>query len=709
MSGGVGGRGREASSYPDWSVTGTDLGLTSRTFGATLSDQGTWDLGISYDELRHNITDSYQTPYLGSMGGNNFVLPTGFGTVANTNAMTPAQQAALHTMDISTTRKNTSINAGYTLNAQWNIKFNFNHLDQSGAKLMSFGSMLNGTANGEAISMLPNPTSYKTDTVNLAMNWVGDKAHFTGSYFGSFFRDGYNSVTFQTFAGANTMQTMVTPPGNDFHQLNLTGGYALSAKTKLTGGLSYGRNTQNDPFVVDAFAMATPATQASLNGLVVTTHADLKLTDRTFRNLALSAGIKYDKRDNRTASNFYNFNALDGAANHVAYFPNTPYSNSKTQLELAGDYRLDKDQHVRLAYNREEVKRWCDQYAIGGLGLTPGGATGINIYPAGVSCVVAPKSADDKLSATYRYKVSEDLGFSAGYSFSKRNTTSDPNAITARIGLNGNPNPALAAATLIQGLNAGDYRGFYPFFDASRKEQMLKGGANWQASEKLSLGLNGRYTDDKYDSLYGVQKGNSWSLNLDATYNRGEKGSVSAYLTQEHRQRDMTDLYRSPYLAGTTSTATALGIPSGATWSDALKDDDFTIGLGAKQGGLLGGKLELSGDLSYSMGKTSYGTQFNYYSATTTGLTCAAPNFLTCGTLPDIKNTTTQFKLTGIYQVGKNSKIALAYLFQKLQSTDYYYNGLQLGTTPTALMPTSMQPGSYTVNVVTAAYVYSFK
>src|SRR5476649_1909711 len=53
-----------------WQIDGSDLGLTSRSAGATMSDQGKWSIGINYDELRHFTSDSYQTPYLGSMGGN---------------------------------------------------------------------------------------------------------------------------------------------------------------------------------------------------------------------------------------------------------------------------------------------------------------------------------------------------------------------------------------------------------------------------------------------------------------------------------------------------------------------------------------------------------------------------------------------------------------------------------------------------------------
>jgi MtrB/PioB family decaheme-associated outer membrane protein len=561
---------------------------------------------------------------------------------------------------------------------------------------------------GEAVAILPNPTNYKTDTINLALNWANEKGYMTTSYFGSFFKDGYDRVTFQTFGvttalGTNTaMETMSTPPSNKFQQLNLNGGYQLAAKTKLTGGLSYGRNTQNDTFAYDPYMMLTPPVNNSLNGLVVNTHADLNLRDQTTKDLTLSAGVKYDKRDNQTASNLYNFNSIGGLAAHYAHYPNTPLSNKKTQLELAGDYRLDKSQNLRVAFNREDVKRWCNNYATGGTTLNVDAyVAGVNNYPAGTNCVVATGSKDNKLSATYRLKVSDDVKLNLGYSYSDRKTTSDPNAIAAFISLNGNPNVATGT---IRGINGGDFLGFYPYFNASRKQQMVKAGTNWQASNKLSVGVIGKVTDDKYGSTYGVQKGSSWSANLDATYSYSENGSLSTYLTRQHMQRDLTSMQRSPTLAAAT------GIPSGATWSNKLQNDDTTIGLGVKHGGLMSSKLELAADLTYSLGRSGYSTQLNYdpTKTATPGVACSNPTVLSCGDLPAITNKMIQFKLAGNYQLDKSSKVAMGYIYQQLKSTDYYYNGMQYGNTPTTVLPTNQQTPNYSVNVVTASYIYNF-
>ena len=87
----------------------------------------------------------------------------------------------------------------------------------------------------------------------------------TAAYYGSFFHDDYDRVTFTNFFGANVTDTMTTVPNNTFHQGSLTGGYALAAKTKLVAGFSYARNAQDDTFVPTGLSLT--ATPASLNAM----------------------------------------------------------------------------------------------------------------------------------------------------------------------------------------------------------------------------------------------------------------------------------------------------------------------------------------------------------------------------------------------------------------------------------------------------------
>jgi MtrB/PioB family decaheme-associated outer membrane protein len=357
---------------------------------------------------------------------------------------------------------------------------------------------------------------------------------------------------------------------------------------------------------------------------------------------------------------------------------NTPMSNSKTQMELAGDYRLSQSNRLHLGYEYEDVRRWCNNaLANNTVGVPPAG-----YVTSTSSCVQIPESTENKLVASYRLKAGEAVNFNAGYSYAQRKADVNPSFY--------NPMQALA-----EGYENVGYRAF---FDASRTEQLLKAGVNWQANDKLSLGLSARYLDDNYgDSPLGVQKGNSWSTNLDATYGYSENGVVSAYLSVQNRQRDLlSGAYR--YTVPVTNPL----------FSNHLDDQENAIGIAIRQKGLMAGKLELAGDLAYSVGTTAYTTQVPYFVPTAFAATCSSSASLTCGSTPDIKNETLTLKISGIYQLDKASKIAVGYLYQKQNSSDYYYNFYQTGYTSSGNLPTNEQAPNYAVNVVSVSYLYNF-
>ena len=684
-----------------WEIKGTDLGTTSRELGGSVSSQGQWSVGIGYDELRHHITNTYQTPYQGAMGGNNFTLPPAFGVIdvnaadVGTQGMTVGQQSSFHTEDVYSGRKNTSFDLGYTLNSQWSVQFNYNRLQQSGAKLISAASDTSGGGAGEGSVKLMNPTNYKTDTFDLAVNWIGDKGHLTGSYYTSIFEDGYDSLSWSNpyfdggggttgtppTGGVFPVNTFATPPSNNLHQINLTGGYDFTSATKLAGGLSYDRNTQNSSFINDPLAV-TPLPATSLNGLVVNTHADMKLTNQTAKDLVLSAGMKYDERDNRTPS--YTFPGFASIAGDPwGAVVNTPMSNRKVQLELGGNYRLDKKQSVHVAYEYEKVKRWCNNALANSAqssdapGVAGGGDPALLTYNAAGTCAQSPESNENRLSANYKLKATDDVIFNASYAYARR---------LAAVSTFYNP--------MQTSLDGFENRGFMAFFDASRTENLLKAGANWQASDSLNLGLNGRFMTDKYDATLGVQKGQTWGLNLDAAYAYSQNGSVTAYMSVQRRQRDLSSSADHAPLAASTNL-----------WSNHLTDDSNTVGITAKQKGLMGGKLVLAGNLSYSLSKTGYSTEtLNCLDPTVCGTTD-----VNSGALPVIRNEMLRLKVAGIYDVDKASKVALGYRFQRQKSNDYYYSAYQTGYTDVGVLPTNQLAPSYTVNLVTATYIYTFK
>ena len=645
-----------------YKLTGTNLGLDSRSANLSIADQGNWALGLNYDSLTHNISDSYQTPYNGKMGGNSFTLPANFGLAANTQLLTANQINAFQNMNIWSQRQNTTFGASKVINPNWTVNFDYNHLDMSGAKLMAFGGAAYGGASGERPAVFANPTNSTTDTFTLGTNWVGENARVGASYFGSFYQDAYNSVAFQTFAGANVNQLMGTNPNNQFNQLNLNGGYDFTKTTKAIANLSYGRGTasgNSTGYEPQLMLQAAP----SFNAVAVNTHADVKLIDQSLKDLTLSALYRYDKRDNQSSSDMVNANSISGSSPYN--YPNTPLSYSKQVIELAGQYKLTRNQTLGLTYNNMQIQRWCNNYAVG-VG-----------YPSGTACVTGTSNTSNGVSAYYKIKPTEDLNFRVTYGYDSRNSNYNTNAITAFS--TANPNVGM-----VPGQNSNDYLGFVPFFEAARNQNLVKAVANWQASDALSFSLGGKYTYDQYtNNTYGVQNGQAWSLNFDANYAYSEKGSVVGYVTQQQGYRNLTNY-------------TSSGL---TTWSNNLADNATTFGLGFKQDGLFGDKLMLSGDFTYSLATTDYNGTLN-----STTLTTDCNVVGTCGNPGQIRNNMQALRLQATYKIDKQQQVALQYMFQHLDSNDYYYNGYALGYTPTSVLPTNQTSPNYNVNVIMLMY-----
>jgi len=720
-----------------WKLGGSNLGTTSRELDGSVSDQGKWKVNLGYDELQHNITNSYQTPLQGNPGDNNFTLPPNFGQIdANANTgntsgtrgigVTPSgiiQKNDFQGVNESVNRKTGSFSTTYTFGPQLNAQIDYKHLDQSGAKLIGTGSQggINvGTGLGnsglqgkaEANNIILNPTSYQTDNINAALNWRGDKGHLTGGYYGSIFHDDYNSLNWQNpitsgttgkCSGANCYvnNTMSTAPSNSLHQANLTGGYNFGFDTKIAGGFSYGYNQQNSSYAPTLIPQASGTLYnmmqanglptSSLNGVVETKHGDIKLTNQSIKDLTLTAGYKINERDNNTDSNTYNYiNIGSKVTGTDSYYTgvNTPYSNRKMQYEATAAYRLTKAQNINFGYEHESIKRWCN------------GVVG------GAQCVSSPASNEDKMNLAYRLKALDNVNFNAGYTYANRRADNDPSFL-ANAG-----NYASTTAVSSSALNAGNYLGYIAYPYANRNQNIGKAGVNWQVTQKLDVGVNGRYTYDNYDVSLGVQNGKSTGVNVDTTYNFTEKSNVSAYWNWQNGQRNLRSGINQ------TSSATYNPLLGNQTnfprdiWTNQLDDNSQTVGIMGRHGGLFNNKLEFIGDLSYTIDTTSYSTQVPYTLTNSAGIpsgaTCGATNTLSCGALSPIKNEMWSLKLTSNYQLYKNGKLSLTYMYQKLNSNDYYYNGQQVGYTPNSLMPTNLQMQNYAINVIGLTYNHSF-
>lgn len=687
-----------------WSITGSDLGLSTRSLDATVVNQGHWKIDLGYDQLRHQITDSYQTPLVGS--GNSYTMPPGFGIVSKargapgTQALTPTQQAFFHTQNLYSQRGTTHFGAEHNFGPGLDLRFHWTHIDQSGAKLIGSGTDAQTTSaafvaagykpGNESVQLLANPTSSHTDNFDLALNWSGERGFATIMYAGSRYRDDYSALYFPNpytstaatngtvLPGANPypVDLLSTPPSNENNEIKISGGYTLTPATRFTGGLSYGRNTQNMGYAWEPAEMQNPTLPVtSLDGLVVNTHADARLSNRTTRALTLSAGLVYNKRDNRTASYAYPFYTLGGDA---ATPVNVPESYSHTVTDVAADWRLTPRQTLHASLSNDTMHRWCNNGAAVALGESL--AAAVAGYYTDVSCVQVPSQRENKLALNYRVRASDTLNLRVGWDFADRKSTVNPSFY----------NP-------MQSFSEGfENYGYLAYFQASRRENLLRAGVNWEPSQALTLSLDGFVTQDSYgDSPLGVQNGHSANVNLEADYQWSLQTSTAVFASWQWRTRDLLSA------SGRDAVSTA----KLTDWTNNLRDQALTFGASASRRGLLADKLALKAEVSYSLDTTRYST------AAAAGFTCntGGTSGYNCGNVPDIRNELLRLRLSGQYRLDKSNSLQFGYLYEKLNSNDYLYNFYQLGYTGTAVMPANFSNPSYTQNVVFLAYRHSFR
>ena len=727
-----------------WRAFGYNLGTPSRNLGVEAERQGQWSVGLSFDQLRHYTATGFQTPYLGAMGGNVFTLPSNFQPIFNgaytaghnnVNNMTAEQLAAFRTVNVYNERKTGNFRAGYALNTEWNFSFNYKRIDATGAKLMGGGSeAMNAAGNpsglvpnwaGQVVSLRLNPNKSTTDIFTTGLNWTGEKAYASIEYYASLFHDDYSGFSQQNPfyggtngtppAGAMPMNTISTPPSNQLHQLNLSGGYFLSKATRLTGGLSFGVNTQNmsyDGAYTPGFWLPTPGQANSLHGKIVNTHADAKLTHKFSQALDFSAGFKYNERDNKTDAGVYRMIMLNGAGPNNTNPPgaaatattaaiaggvgSAPMSNRRTQFDLNLDYRIDKNQKVRVSYNYDHVQRWCNSMVV-----TTNAANNANVsanfanaglpYTTPTSCAQVPSSTDHALTLSYKRVIMGDIDIGGSYTFADRRATVNPFFY----------NPMQNFADGYENV------GWLAFFQAPRREHTLRGRANWQVNDRLSVGVTGQYVYDRYSNpgdynpALGVQKGNAGNINFDANWQATDNTSYGAYLGWSQRSRNMESFNAR---LSTANNPAANGSYTGVLWGNKMTDDSFSIGLNAKQK-LMHGKLQLSEDLSYDLGKTRYTT---YYVPGRGAEPAISANY-SPGSTPDLKSGILSLRLVGTYDIDRKQRLTFGYQYQRLKANDYLYAAYQYGSTATAVLPNNMREPTYHINTVFVVYRYAFK
>ena len=684
--------GVESTDPTRWHVEGTNLGLDSRSLAAEYGKQGKFRINLGYDELPKYRSDSYQTPFLGT-GTSNLTLPAGW-VASNTTAGMTQLNARMHNFDVKTERKKADVGFSVFLTPQWEFKASFKDERKDGTQLV--GAVIGNSGGNPRAAILPEPIDTSTKQMEASFAYTSEKAQFQVGYYGSLFNNNITAFTWQNPYANATGNTWGNPavgyggngapgsgygqysesPDNQFHQINFMGGYNFSKTTRLTANASRGRMTQNEDFlpytINSALLQSNPdgtvipgrsasltsaLPRSSLNGEIITTTLNLKLTGRPMHGLYLAAAYKYDDKDNKTPSDLYR-PALGDSQNQGSYAANghvnLPESSTKHLISLDADYELRPRTYLKATYEWEKENRTNAE---------------------------VDKTTENTYKLELRHAANERVSGTLRVAHAERKASGENNIWALAY-------PGAYAA--VAGTPAAFDNIATKFLTADRDRDNVRATLSVEATDALSLQAVVDYNQDDYtNSTFGLQDAKTTAITLDASYRFSEAFAANAFYTNEDIR--YTQNSRS-YSGGAVKVAQA-NDPT-RNWTANIADKADTIGLGFKHKGLLGGKLELGGDLTFSHVRTP--------------ISVSVGSSLSSAPLPDISSRSENLRLTGKYTIDKKSAVKLAYMYSHLKSTDWAYDAVAASTMANVIGTNEVSP-NYNVHVIGASYIYTFR
>ena len=682
-----------------WRFEGTNLGLEDRNAALEFGKQGKFEFRFVYDEILANRSDTFRTPYF--VAGSNLTLPSnwvkpvvpqanatslnlraldptaGAGPVYNKSGVltnpTPAQLATLANIvatdvpdflnyHLATKRTRGDAQLLFTPSEHVDIPVGYSREHKDGRRAMG---AVSSQVNENAI-LMPYKVDWDTDQANASVNYRLKKLYVSIGYYGSFFHNNVNGMSWQDVADPTKSATLAEEPSNQFNQFLVTAAYRFSKTTRLLVAGSYGRNTQDQAFLTPATApngqLAFGLPRNSLGGLVVNSMALAKLTAKRGTKWDFVAGYRFEDRDNQTPVNIYLFQDANesksgtspfsglgglpaGLGSNTNIYANRAYSRLMHQANLQAEYALTKSQYLLAGYDWQRINRSCSGSWIG--------------------CADAPVMNENTLRAEWR-KSKGAFTAREDYEFSMRSGAYNEDSFLSLVPMAGVV-PAGGATTSVLGfLNANGLTGFGPvaglpssplsgdaaifspnnnivpqalygsrnnineipglrrYFEADRDRNHARSEFEWLATEKFSVQGTGYFNYDDYlNSKYGLKRNALWAATLEANYSISDNLLADVFYTYDNQR-----LFSAGDAYGNNSTAAFQGqagdtLVSGGCfstvaaknasakidpclrWTKNTNDKIDTAGVTLRRENLAGKKLELASEVMYTRARTS--------------------------------------------------------------------------------------------------------
>jgi MtrB/PioB family decaheme-associated outer membrane protein len=572
-------------------------------------------------------------------------------------------------------------------------------------------------------------------------------------------------------APSNALNTITMPPSNNFNQATATGGFTFSPRTKLVASGSYSRNTQNDAYITNTTEPVVPVSSlnglvvGSMFNAKFTTKPAKKLSltaayaynerdNRTAINIYQYMDAQAPLGSPSTLFPAGPTNPL-GALLATNANANRPYSKRANQVNVDADYAVAKGQWIKAGYDYERINRWCtgswidcadaaltnERTLRAEYRATLGSTLTARVNYANAERR-APNYNEDAFLALVPYAnvcPTTSTGCVSALAFMTQNgwTGYGPSlgyaVTTGNMNVFFPNNNALPNTIYANNNRISELPGMERYYVADRNRNKVRTLLTWQPADQFTLQGRVDLNRDQYpSSTYGLQHSKGWSANLDGTYTPTDTLSLNVFYTYDNQQSTTAgNTYTANSAAATISggQASAVGLSGNScdgyttllqrnnnnkldpclNWSAAMLDKVNTLGFGVTK---KAESLELTGTAILTRARGDNNVSGGNWANSLLAGSAAPPTtiaayFIAAAPLPTVVTNSAEVRLNARYALPHDQSLHVAYAYLRMRSSDWAYDGMQLGTL-NAQLPTFEQPFSYTVNVVSLSYVLRF-
>lgn len=471
---------------------------------------GEWKFKADYGELVHRELNQVNTGLVnsGSTTPQVSALVGGAGTGSN--------------FDLQT--KRTKLGLAYTkvLSPRMQFDVDLKTENKKGSRLFGIGmncptvydpacAGTTGIQTGWATLMLPEPIDSNHSQIDARLSYALEKLRFSVGYYGSFYRNAnsamYPAVSGNLYNPVGTLlplspgllgylnQPVSLSPDSQAHQIDVTGNYAFTDKTRSTFKLAYSTARQDD-----AFIGASQTGQTSLGGRVNSALAQFGITSRPMPKLSLSANLRYNNKEDVTPIAAYNLAGL------------TPYTNQnlssrQTNAKLQANWQFNSDYSGTLGADYENIDR---------------GTFTATSAIAGVTAL-RENTEETTVRAELRRILSETFSGAISVSRSERSGSSWLR-----------DNSGLGVSGVINYADPAVINGIFSPVLADRQRDKVKVYGNWMPDKKWVVQFSAEDGTDKFTSpsVYGLHDTSSRQFALDWSYVMSFRLQLNGYASR---------------------------------------------------------------------------------------------------------------------------------------------------------------------------------